>query len=127
MYSPAMTQPTLSIDELLTKWGEAYRASLPQLTPEEEESYWRDFDNRFYAKVYERLDTANVVICALCHNERPRVSLDEPYHYPADQCPKKVRLWHYHRVWDPEIDRESARKHALALARRRGRVHRVSA
>ncbi|MGW1261234.1 hypothetical protein ACWD7Y_04635 [Streptomyces drozdowiczii] len=117
-----MTQPNLSIDELLTKWGEAYRASLPQRTPEEEAEHTRDFMNRLAVKIQARLDAANAVACALCHNERPRVSPDEPYHYPADECPRRVRIWHYHRTWNPDTDRESARRHALALGRRRGRV-----
>ncbi|WP_329147169.1 hypothetical protein OIU91_16570 [Streptomyces sp. NBC_01456] len=118
-----MTQPTLNIDELLTKMGEAYRALMPQRTPEEDEAYWQEYNARFYAKVHADLDERNVVICCLCHTERPRTSPDEPYYYPADECPKEVRVWHYHRFWrDPEADRESKRQHALAVARRRGRI-----
>lgn len=113
----------MSIDELLTMWGEAHRASLPQRTPEEDEAYWQEYHVRFNAKVQADLDERNVVICCLCHKERPRQSPDEPYYYPADECPKEVRVWHYHRCWrDPEADRESKRQHALAVARRRGRI-----
>ncbi|WNI17664.1 hypothetical protein [Actinacidiphila sp. ITFR-21] len=121
-----MTQPTVRIDELLTKWGEAYRASLPQRTPEEVEADWQEFDDRFYGRVQERLDAAGVVICCLCHRERPRSSPDEPYWYPAEECENVRKPWHYHRNFQSrKADAREARRHKRRL--RRGRVRRQEA
>ncbi|MFC4498485.1 MULTISPECIES: hypothetical protein [Streptomyces] len=121
-----MTQPTLNIDELLTRMGELYRASLPQRSPEEEEAYWRDYNARFYAKVHADLDTRKVVICCLCHNERPRISPDEPYYYRSSQCENVRQPWHYHRTFrSRKADAREARRHRRRL--RKGRVVRTSA
>lgn len=119
---PGMTQPAVTIDELLSEWGEALRAAVPQWTPEELEQAVQSSRRRLAADLCDRLDAANAVACSICLTERPRKSPDEPYYFPADQCPKAVRVWHYHRVWDRETDQETARNHALALARRRGRL-----
>ncbi|MET8342500.1 hypothetical protein [Streptomyces microflavus] len=122
-----MTQPTLSIDELLTNLGEAYRASLPQRTPEEEAEYHQDFMNRLARKVHERLDAANVVICCLCHKERPRRSPDEPYYYASGECANVRQPWHYHRDWTVGANQKNRRREARRHRRRlrKGRVVRV--
>ncbi|MFF1693085.1 hypothetical protein ACFVXC_05585 [Streptomyces sp. NPDC058257] len=124
-----MTQQAPSIDELLTKWGEAYRASLPQWTPEEEALYWRDYNARFYAKVHAELDAANVVICCLCHARRPRKSPDGPRYYASGECENVRQPWHYHRDWtvgaNQKNQRREARRHQRRL--RKGRLPHVPA
>ncbi|WP_328749354.1 MULTISPECIES: hypothetical protein [unclassified Streptomyces] len=94
-----MTQQTLSIDELLTNWGKAYRASLPQLTPEEEAQRYQESRNRLAAAICTRLDANGAVACGLCHKERPRTDAEEPYYYPSDECENAGEPWHYHRDW----------------------------
>ncbi|MEV8399271.1 hypothetical protein [Streptomyces niveus] len=120
-----MTQSTLSIDELLTKMGQAYRASLPQWTPEEEAAYHQDFMNRLMAETNARLDAANIAICCLCHRERPRQP-GGPRYYPSIECADVRKPWHYHRVWGSRrADAREARRHRRRV--RKGRLPRVPA
>ncbi|MEW1922217.1 hypothetical protein [Streptomyces sp. NPDC088360] len=121
-----MTEQTLNIDELLTKWGEAYRAALPQLTPEEKAQREREFWDRLNTTINTRLDAANITICRLCHRERPRQP-GEPRYYPSIECRNVRQPWHYHRDWtrgpnQKEKQRE-ARRHRRRI--RRGRLPRV--
>ncbi|MGW1180188.1 hypothetical protein [Streptomyces drozdowiczii] len=115
-----MTQASLNVTELLTRMGEAYRASLPQWTPEEEAEHTRDFMNRLSIKIRAQLDAAGAVACCLCHRQRPRVRHDEPYYYPANECENARQPWHYHRTFrSRKADQREARRHKRRL--RRGR------
>lgn len=115
-----MSQPTLNIDELLTKVGEAYRASLPQRTPEEEAAYQQESMDRLARVIHARLDAAGAVACCLCHRQRPRTRRDEPYYYPANECENARQPWHYHRTFrSRKADAREARRHKRRL--RRGR------
>ncbi|MGW5820597.1 hypothetical protein [Streptomyces noursei] len=120
-----MTQPRLSIDELLRRVGEAYRASLPQLTPEEQERQDQESRDRLARKILGRLDEVNAVACCLCHRQRPRTRADEPYYYPGNECENVRQPWHYHRTFrSRKADAREARRHRRRL--RKGRVVRVS-
>ncbi|MFD9815171.1 hypothetical protein [Streptomyces sp. NPDC059080] len=114
-----MTQPPVDIGELLTKVGEAYRASLPQLTPEEEAAEYQDLMDHQAAEIRDYLDAANAVACCLCHHERPRTRADEPYYYPAHECENARQQWHYQHTWNPKKDAREARRHRRRL--RKGR------
>ncbi|MFJ4739112.1 hypothetical protein [Streptomyces sp. NPDC088775] len=121
-----MPEQTLTIAELLTRVGKAYRASLPQYTPEEKAQRTRDFLDRVMAKANARLDAANIVVCCLCHRERPRQP-GEPRYYPSIECANVREPWHYHRDWTRGANQKKKRREARRHRRRirRGRLPRV--
>ena len=115
-----MTQ-TRPVDELLTNWGEAVRARLPQRTPEEAKRDLEESRARLAADWKALLDAENVVACALCLTRRPRSRPDEPLHYPATECVNVREPWHYYRTWKSrKADLREARRHRRRL--RKGRV-----
>lgn len=119
-----MTQPNLGVEELLTAYGELWRASMPQLTREEEEARCQRTLDRLTATMNAKLDADGVVICCLCHRPRPRRLFCEPRYYPAGQCLNVRKPWHYHRIWgNPKANRREERRHRRRI--RKGALPRV--
>ena len=116
-----MTQPTPSIDELLTN-DKAYPVCPPQTPDGVRPSNPRDLLAR---EIQTRLDAAGTVACCLCHHQRPRKRPDEPYYYLSDECKNVRQPWHYHRTFrSKKADDREGRRHRRRL--RKGRVNRVT-
>jgi hypothetical protein len=106
-----MRKDTRSVDDLLTRAGELYRASRPQVSEEERAERTRQALARLAATAQARLDEADEIACHLCTRRRPRRP-DEAgqYYFDCTECPNARKFWHFSRDFAPGKYRSQQRR-----------------
>jgi hypothetical protein len=115
-----MSQHTITVGELLTRWGEAYRAAHPPLTPEQQAQRDAEILAHFFDRARTHLDDQNLSACRLCLTRRPRTRPDDPRYYAPDECVNVRKPWHHPLGWNPKENRRAERRHRRRV--RKGRV-----